>query len=51
MSLNIDLSQMLQIASDLFNAFWPIAAIIAGFILGFGIVRFIIRELRSALPS
>ncbi len=47
MSFNIDTEGLLTMASTMFNALWPIFAVIVGLSLGFGLVKYIAKEVSS----
>lgn len=49
MSLSLDFSQIWTQASDFVNNLWPVFMVPLGFILGIGILNFIIKALRGAL--
>lgn len=46
---SFDLSQLLTIASDLFNSLVPIVAIVGGLALGIGLLHFVLKEVRGIL--
>jgi len=48
MSFDIDTTTFLSTAASIFNALWPAFAIIVGLILGFGILRMVVGEIRKA---
>lgn len=48
-SFNIVLTNLLEVAADLFNGLWPAFAMVAGLSLGFVILRFVLRAFRGAL--
>ena len=47
-SFDIDTTTFLSTAASIFNALWPAFAIIVGLILGFGILRMVVGEIRKA---
>ncbi len=47
MSFDIDVTSLLESASAIFNGLWPVFAVIVGLSLGFGLVKFIAREVSS----
>jgi hypothetical protein len=48
-SFEFDFSQLLDSASDIFNAFSPLFLGIAGISLGFGLIIKVVSEVRRAL--
>ncbi len=46
---SIDVSGLLTTASDIFSGLWPVFGVIAGLTLGFGLVSYVVAEIRKAL--
>lgn len=49
MSFSLDMTTLLDNASVIVNALWPVAAISVGFALGFAILRMIQRSLKDVV--
>lgn len=46
---SFNLTDLITIASNLFNGLVPIVGIVGGLFLGIGLVRFVLKEVRNIL--
>lgn len=49
MSLSLDFNQMINMAFSLINGLWPIFVLPIGFVLGLGLLAWIVKEIRQAI--
>ncbi len=47
MSLSLDFNQLLNLAFQLINGLWPIFVLPIGFVLGLGLLGWIVSEIKS----
>ena len=49
-SLSLDFSSLIDMAFQIINSLWPVFIVPIGFVFGFGMLNWIIKEIRSSIP-